>query len=76
MAMLCISRTPTAYSLTQLDTVPSFKDSKEACPDKPVIDVLSCRLPMISFAARPGVHKKRIRSFGDLQVVPDLDDDR
>lgn len=45
-------------------------------PDQPVSAVAEGGLlPLVSFAALPGIQAKRVRSFGDLMVVPDNDVD-
>jgi len=68
---LCVSRVETVLSLQQL--VPS--DGKGPCPDCPVADLANGgSLPLVSFSSGRGVQTKRVRSFGDMQVVPDVDD--
>lgn len=68
---LCLSRVETVLSLQQLLPI----DAADPCPDCPVADVAKggC-LPLVSFSSGRGFQAKRVRSFGDMQVVPDVDD--
>ena len=75
MAMF-ISRVPSIYSLRQLEEDSGGADLVKKgivhSPDKPVAESAGQVLPRVSF----NVHfeaRKRVRSFGDLQVVPDID---
>lgn len=75
---LFITRAPTVVSLQQLlDDEPVAKLPSIALnPDQPVAAVAEAGLlPLVSFAASPGIQAKRVRSFGDLMVVPDVDVD-
>lgn len=66
---LYISKVPTVISLCQLDT----DVEKEKLLNRH--DLPTSRLPRMTFAKRENLGKaKRVRSFGDLQHVPDLDD--
>jgi hypothetical protein len=68
---LSISRAETVLSLQQL----LAGDGKATCPDCPVADVAKGgSLLLVTFPATAGITAKRVRSFGDLQVVPDVDD--
>ena len=75
---LFITRAPTVVSLQQLlddEAVPKLP-SIALNPDQPVSAVAEAGLlPLVSFAASPGIQAKRVRSFGDLMVVPDVDVD-
>ncbi|BDA41606.1 GDP-D-glucose phosphorylase 1 [Coccomyxa sp. Obi] len=68
---LCLSRVETVLSLQQLLPI----DAADPCPECPVADVAKggC-LPLVSFSSGRGFQAKRVRSFGDMQVVPDVDD--
>ena len=68
---LTISRAETVLSLQQL----LGGDGKAPCPDCPVADVAhGGSLPLVTFSTNEASVAKRVRSFGDLQVVPDVDD--
>lgn len=68
---LCVSRVETVLSLQQLLPI----DGRDRCPDCPVADVANGgSLALVSFSSGGGFQSKRVRSFGDMQVVPDVDD--
>jgi hypothetical protein len=73
---LFITRAATVVSMQQLlDEEPAARLPAVALtPDQPVANIVDGGLlPLVSFAATPGIQAKRVRSFGDLAVVPDAD---
>lgn len=65
---LYISKVPTVISLCQMD-----EDGKEKLLNH--CDLPGSKLPSMSFTKKDNLGKsKRVRSFGDLQHVPDMDD--
>ncbi|KAK9810352.1 hypothetical protein WJX72_009291 [[Myrmecia] bisecta] len=75
MAPMYVSRVPSVYSLQQLEEDSLFpRKGVLSAPEKPVSELAGSLLPKLSFAARTGYKSKRVRSFGDLQRVPDIDD--
>ena len=73
---LFITRAATVVSMQQLlDVEPAAQLPAVALtPDQPVAAIVDGGLlPLVSFAATPGIQAKRVRSFGDLAVVPDAD---
>jgi GDP-L-galactose phosphorylase len=71
-----VSRVPTVLSLSQLehDSVEYEKKVGLATPEAPVIDVTGAYLPVYNYCKATVFQSKRVRSFGDLQNVPDIDD--
>ncbi len=75
---LFLTRAATVVSMQQLlDDEPCPRLPAVApTPDQPVSAVAEGGLlPLVSFAALLGIQAKRVRSFGDLMVVPDNDVD-
>ena len=72
---LSIVRAETVLSLQQM-LVLEGSHSKAPCPDCPVSDIANGgSLPLVTFSSgASGMQKKRVRSFGDIQLVPDMDD--
>ncbi|KAK3238892.1 Phosphate metabolism transcription protein [Cymbomonas tetramitiformis] len=80
--MLTITRVPTVLSLNQLDS--PEKDAKKADKGnfglKDIVlneeGLADARLPLYYFLCRKtSFLSKKVRSFGDLQTVPDIDQD-
>ena len=69
---LSIVRAETVLSLQQM----LASQSKAPCPECPVSDIANGgSLPLVTFSSgASGMQKKRVRSFGDIQLVPDMDD--
>mmetsp|Transcript_31964 Transcript_31964/g.75941 ORF Transcript_31964/g.75941 Transcript_31964/m.75941 type:complete len:367 (+) Transcript_31964:471-1571(+) len=73
---LYLNRVPTVLSLSQLD-----KDGPDGpinaasllTPDAAVLDVHGAYLPVYNYATAKVLKSKRVRSFGDLLSVPDID---
>jgi len=67
---LHVSRVPTILSLNQYDG----GDEELLTPEFPVLDVNGAYLPSYNYASATVIGaNKRIRSFGDLLSVPDID---
>mmetsp|Transcript_32385 Transcript_32385/g.91756 ORF Transcript_32385/g.91756 Transcript_32385/m.91756 type:complete len:450 (-) Transcript_32385:123-1472(-) len=73
---LYVTRVPTVLSLNQWDgESPAFdeKSLQLLTPDAAVVDVTGSYLPTYNCASGTVIQSKRIRSFGDLLSVPDVD---
>ena len=73
---LYVTRVPTVLSLNQWDgDAPEFdeKSLQLLTPDAAVVDVTGSYLPSYNYTSGTVMHSKRVRSFGDLLTVPDVD---
>jgi len=73
---LYVTRVPTVLSLTQLehDSAEFQKKAGLVTPEAPVLDVEGSYLPVYKYSKATVIQSKRVRSFGDLLNVPDIDD--
>mmetsp|Transcript_23557 Transcript_23557/g.60460 ORF Transcript_23557/g.60460 Transcript_23557/m.60460 type:complete len:450 (-) Transcript_23557:225-1574(-) len=73
---LYVTRVPTVLSLTQLehDSAEFEKKAGLVTPEAPVLDVEGSYLPVYKYSKATVIQSKRVRSFGDLLNVPDIDD--
>lgn len=72
---LYVNRSPTILSLNQYGEASEVYErlSAKLTPDAAVKEVYGSYLPTYNYASGTVVKSKRVRSFGDLLTVPDID---